>query len=86
MPRPIHALSPKPLPQATPTAPSIANPPAEGRQCRPLGDEILFCHPGKDKAVIGTMAATSDPHSDPDADDEPFVHAGKSGNQAVVEA
>lgn len=42
------------------------------RQVR-KGDQIFYYHTGKEKAVVGTMTALSDPFPDPEAGDERYV-------------
>jgi predicted RNA-binding protein with PUA-like domain len=38
-----------------------------------LGDEILIYHTGNEKAIVGMAEVISDPHSDPEANDEHLV-------------
>ena len=42
------------------------------RQAR-KGDEFLYYHTGKERAVVGAGRITSDPYPDPGADNERFV-------------
>ena len=42
------------------------------RQMKP-GDQVLFYHTGKEKAVVGEMVVAGEPRSDPKADDEAAV-------------
>ena len=37
------------------------------------GDEVLFYHTGKEKAVVGIMRVVGDPRPDPEADDAKLV-------------
>lgn len=42
------------------------------RQVR-RGDEVLYYHTGKERAVVGIMKVTKSPYPDPNAGDERFV-------------
>jgi len=42
------------------------------RQMKP-GDQVLFYHTGKQKAVVGEMVVAAEPRSDPKSDDEAAV-------------
>ena len=42
------------------------------RQMRP-GDQVLYYHTGKEKAVVGEMVVAGEPQPDPKADDEAAV-------------